>query len=74
LKYLLNMTEVERLMKLKGIKSISQLMRESGLKPTYFFSKQSKQNNRPVVSLHQVYVISRRLDCKIEDILIVETI
>ena len=74
MKYLLNMTEVERLMKLKGIKSISQLMRESGLKPTYFFSKQSKQNNRPVVSLHQVYVISRRLDCKIEDILIVETI
>jgi hypothetical protein len=74
LKYLLNMAEVERLMKLKGIKSISQLMRESGLKPTYFFSKQSKQNNRPVVSLHQVYVISRRLDCKIEDILIVETI
>jgi len=74
LKYLLNMAEVERRMTAKDIKSISQLMRESGLKPTSFFSKQSKHNNRPVVNLHQVYVISRRLDCKIEDILIVETI
>lgn len=66
------MAEVERLMKSKDIKSFSQLLRESGLTPSHFFSKQSKNHNQPVISLHQIYMISRRLGCKIEDILIVK--
>ena len=73
MKYLLNIVEVERLMKLKGIKSISQLYRESGLKPASFFTNQRKNKNNPVTGLHTVYMISKRLNCHIEEILIVKT-
>lgn len=72
MKYYLNMPEIEKRMRGAGIKSISQLLRESKLIPAYFFSKQSKNHNKPVISLHQVYMISKRLGCKIEDILIAE--
>ena len=72
MKYLLNMAEVEKRMKSKGIKSISQLYRESSLNPASFFTNQRKNNNNPVVGLHTVYMISKRLDCHIEEILIVK--
>lgn len=72
MKYLLNMTEVERRMKEKNIKSISKLFKESGLNPNAFFVKQCRHNNNPVVGIHTVYMISRRLGCVMEDILIVE--
>ena len=71
-RYILNVEEIKRRMQKQNIKSISQLMRESGLDPLYFFQNKAKHHNKPVTSLNTVYRISRRLGCNIEDILIIE--
>lgn len=70
MRYLLNMTEIEKRMKIAGIRSISQLWRESGLDPRTFFVNQNRNKNMPKATLNVVYCLSKRLDCRIEDIMI----
>lgn len=72
MKYYLNMPEIEKKMKSKGIKSVSQLCRECNLSCRSFFSNQSRHKNKPVVGLHKLYVISKTLGCRMEDILLVD--
>lgn len=72
MKYYLNMPEIEKRMRGAGIKSISQLCRECNLKTSTIFTNQYVNGNKIVPSLNMVYMISKRLNCKIEDIIIVE--
>lgn len=71
-RYILNLEEIKMHMQEQNIKSITQLINESGLDPSYFFRNKSKHHNKPVTSLNTIYKISRRLGCNIEDILIIE--
>lgn len=72
MKYYLNMLEIEKRLRGAGIKNISQLCRECNLSDHAFFSNQSRNKNKPVVGLLRLYAISKRLNCRMEDILLVD--